>query len=54
MPLWVAEGDCYSSTFNITAFPSLSGSMVRCYVQVSGMDRERTVGERKLEVIGEC
>ena len=29
--------DCYSSTFNITAFPSLSGSMVRCYVQVPGI-----------------
>ena len=49
-----AEGDCYSSTFDITAFPSLSGSMVRCYVQVPGIARERTVGERRLEVIGEC
>ena len=41
----------YTSTLEVTAHPSLNGTMVQCYVP-NGRGGERTVGRGRLEVIG--
>jgi len=50
--LRASEGRHYLSILQVPAHPSLNGSRVQCYVRA--VEEETTVGEGRLEVIGEC